>query len=263
MPSICIGWLTLIWGYKVIIAIRHPANHTHEQSIWHLGEVTSHLFADALCQIHCWSLFTSLTLFPPLLNISCIYLPEYLDSLSPNPFSIMKIIQQLPVLKWHEISINIWCGVQECISKLFPNVFPPDNAMVLCLQKPCYQFFLLLVEGTVDGLLHPFGILLQGEFSMHLAELGFGSHTAQVGQNIALVICIPYNPAIPQQRGQSYDTYDVCYLWFPWKLKLFHWKANGGILKCTRRWSRWRRAWTRWPNEWIDYWRSLRHSWCT
>jgi hypothetical protein len=49
-------------------------------------------------------------------------------------------------------------------------ILSPDNGPMHLFKKPSHPFFVPVVEHTKVGLPHPFGKLLQGEFSLVQAE---------------------------------------------------------------------------------------------
>jgi len=140
----------------------------------------SRLFACTPSHSHCQSLVASPSLCPHHRNFIWTFLRIHHNPMQPNPFSIIEIIQWLPVLECLQTICNCCLPVQGSVSKLFRMVLPLDNGLMLLLHIPSHPFFLPLVERTVVGLSHPFGKLLEGEFSLLQADWGFAHCTAQL-----------------------------------------------------------------------------------
>jgi len=147
---------------------------------------------------------------------------------------------------------------------LFQMVLPLDYGLMIFLEKSNHTNFLSLVEGTIVGLPHPFGKLLQGEFSLHLADWGFALFTAQVWQIVADIIYIILVVGNLGRWGLVHNPCNICFLWFRSQQESFHWEANGRSPMCTARWSRWRSRAGRWCQiAWIVFWQFWRKSQCT
>jgi len=118
---------------------------------------------------------------------------------------------------------------------------------MLLLQKPRHPYFLALVEYTVVALHHPFGKLLQCEFSLLQADWEFAFCTAEVPRIVALISCIILVVWHVWQWGQVRNPCDICFPWFCWRLESFHRKAYGLSSRCAGRRLRWmsqaRRCW--------------------
>jgi len=159
--------------------------------MWQLWNVTSQFFARALSQICRWSLVASPSLLPRLPNLTCTFFPKYLHPLSPNPFSIIEILQTPGIESLQKIC-NRHLLVQGSLSQPFQTVLSRNNRPILLLEKPSHPYFLALVECNKVGLPYPFAKLLQGEFCLLQAHWGFAFSPTQVQQIITLSICIEF-----------------------------------------------------------------------
>ena len=203
-------------------------------------------------------------LFPCLPDLACTFLQKHHHQLLPNPFSIIKIIQRQPVLKWHQNICNHRLPVQGSFLNLFQMVLPLHNGPMLLLQPPSHPSFLPLVEHTVVGLPHPFGKLLQGEFDLLQAHWLLACCTAQVQQMVTLIICIIFDVVNIQHWKQVLNPCSIGDPWFRCWRVLFRWEAKRGSLRCPGRRLRWRiRAGRYWPIKWVAFRRSWRPARCT
>jgi len=81
---------------------------------------------------------------------------------------------------------------------------------MLFLEEPIYQSFLPLVEHAMVGLPHPFGQLLQDEFSVLQADWGFTLCTTKVQRIVTLIIGIIFVVEDHRQWGLVLNPFDIC-----------------------------------------------------
>jgi len=190
VPHIRIWDWELYRTSEVSITIQHPPNHNYEYCIWQLWEVTSHLFASALSQIHCWLLAILLSLLPWQLNLTSTLSQQHLNPLWPNMFRKIKFLSRQPFHDSCQTFSNHRHPLYVFNSKLRHSGLPPDDSIMLFLQKRSYEYFLPLVRFNFVGMPHPGQHMLQGELGFLQADCGLACNTAQVRCIITFNICI-------------------------------------------------------------------------
>jgi len=165
VPCISVWGREKFVGYKVVVAIRHPARPNNELKIQPLDIINSCVVAQDISHIHRQSLviLPSLVHQPP--NLGWISLQKYIVSLPLNSFTIIKLFQPQPVVECCQKICNCCLPVQGTTLTLLQMCLPLDNVRILCLQKPSHPYFHQLVEHTLLGLPHLLTKLHQGWFS--------------------------------------------------------------------------------------------------
>jgi hypothetical protein len=92
----------------------------------------------------------------------------------------MEVFQGQPLLDSLQTVCNRRLPMQGSTSLLFQMVLSQNYAPMLLVEKSSHPYYLPPVECTKVGLPHPFGILVQREFSFLRADWGFAFSHAQV-----------------------------------------------------------------------------------
>jgi hypothetical protein len=151
MPHMSEQSLDFIAECLGILAIRHLTIHKFQCSIWQLWMVDYWVVAHALCQVPRQLHVASPSFLLRLLNLDCTCLPQHLNSLSLNQFSIINISPMQPCLESLQTISNHHLPLQGYMSKLFWTVLSADNGMMLLHQTPSHPYHFPVVEGTRVG----------------------------------------------------------------------------------------------------------------